>query len=100
MRYHNGERDVGSVVHVPAPEEEDVRQPHRDRDQLVRERTEHYDRINGLLANLGLGAEVDGRLLERVDAPRQWDGSPVPAEVQGPIALELERRRLVERITD
>src|SRR6185437_10924299 len=41
MRYHNGERDVWSVVNVPAPEEEDLRQLHRDRDQLVRERTEH-----------------------------------------------------------
>jgi transposase len=96
MRYHGGERDLWSVVNVPAPEDEDRRQPDRDRAQLVRERTEHTNRIKGLLANLGLGAEVDGRLLERVDAMRQWDGAPVPAELRGRIARELERWRLVD----
>jgi transposase len=96
MRYHDGEREVWSVVHVPAAEDEDRRQPHRDRDQLVRERTEHVNRIKGLLATLGLAVEVDGRLLERVDALRQWDGAPVPAELRGRIARELERWRLVD----
>src|SRR5262249_34104430 len=96
MRYHRGERGLWSVVNVPAPEDEDRRQPDRDRAQLVRERTEHVNRIKGLLANLGLSAEVDGQLLERVDAMRQWDGSPVPAELRGRIARELERWRLVD----
>jgi transposase len=96
MRYHHGERDVWSVVNVPAPEDEDRRQPHRDRDQLVRERTEHSNRIKGLLANLGLDVTVDGRLLERVDALRQWDGAAVPEELRGRIAREYERWRLVD----
>jgi transposase len=96
LRYHDGEREVWSVVNVPAPEDEDRRQPHRDRDQLVRERTEHVNRIKGLLATLGLAVDVDGRLLERVDALRQWDGSPVPAELRGRIARERERWRLVD----
>jgi transposase len=96
MRYHHGERDGWSVVNVPAPEDEDRRQPHRDRDQLVRERTEHPNRIKGLLAALGLDVVVDGRLLERVDALRQWDGAPVPAERRGRIAREFERWRLVD----
>jgi transposase len=96
MRYHNGERDVWSVVNVPAPEEEDRRQPHRDRDQLVRERTEHTNRIKGLLAAIGLDIRVDERLLERVDALRQWDGEPVPEELRGRIAREFQRWRLVD----
>jgi transposase len=96
MRYHHGEREVWSVVHVPAPEDEDRRQVHRDRDQLVRERTEHSNRIKGLLANVGLDVTVDGRLLERVDALRQWDGAAVPAELRGRIAREFERWRLVD----
>jgi transposase len=70
MRYHDGERDLWSDVNVPAPEDEDRRQPDRDRAQLVRERTGHVNRIKGLLAAIGLAAEVDGRLLERVDALR------------------------------
>jgi transposase len=96
MRYHNGERDVWSVVHVPAPEEEDLRQLHRDRDQLVRERTEHSNRIKGLLAAIGLDVIVDARLLERVDGLRQWDGSPVPTELRERIAREYQRWRLVD----
>ena len=70
MRYHHGERDLWSVVHVPAPEDEARRQPDRDRAQLIRERTGHVNRIKGLLADLGLDVSVDGRLLERVDALR------------------------------
>lgn len=96
MRYHSGERDVWSVVNAPAPEDEDLRQLHRDRDQLVRERTEHSNRIKGLMANLGLDVTVDGRLLERVDALRQWDGEAVPEELRGRIAREFERWRLVD----
>jgi transposase len=95
-RYHHGERDLGSVVPVPAPEDEDRRQPDRDRAQLIRERTGHVHRIKGLLAAMGLAAEVDGRLLERVDALRPWNGAPVPAELRGRIARELERWRLVD----
>jgi transposase len=96
MRYHNGERDVWSVVNVPAPEDEDRRQPHRDRDQLVRERTEHSHRIKGLLAAIGLDIRVDERLLERVGALRQWDGEPVPGELRERIAREYRRWRLVD----
>src|SRR5205823_5664377 len=83
-------------VNVPAPGDEDRRQLHRDRDQLVRERTEHSNRIKGLLAAVGLAAEVDGRLLERLGARRLWDGSAVPEELRGRIARELERWRLVD----
>lgn len=96
MRYHNGERAVWAVVNTPMPEEEDLRQLHRDRDQLVRERTEHSNRIKGLLAAIGLDVIVDGRLLERVNALRQWDGAAVPTELRGRIAREFERWRLVD----
>lgn len=47
IRYHSGERGLWSVVKVPTPADEDRRQPHRDRLQLVRERTEHVNRIKG-----------------------------------------------------
>jgi transposase len=96
MRYHSGERQVWSVVNVPAPEDEDRRQLHRDRDQLVRERTEHTNRIKGLLASLGLDIHVSEHILTQVDALRQWDGSPVPPELRARIAREFERWRLVD----
>src|SRR5262249_60770969 len=37
-----------------------------------------------------------GRLVERVDALRHWDGAPVSAELRGRIARELERWRLLD----
>jgi transposase len=96
MRYHNGESQVWSVVNVPTPEDEDRRQLHRDRDQLVRERTEHTNRIKGLLAAIGLDVIVDAPLLMRLDNLRQWDGTPVPPELRARIAREFERWRLVD----
>jgi transposase len=96
MRYHRGERRVWSVVNAPAPGDEDRRQLHRDRDQLVRERTEHTNRIKGLLAATGLDVVVDDRLPERLDALRQWDGAPVPPELRARIAREFERWRLAD----
>jgi transposase len=96
MRYHQGERRVWSVVNVPTPEDEDRRQLHRDRDQLVRERTEHTNRIKGLLAAIGLDVIVDAQLLMRLDNLRQWDGAPVPTELRARIAREFERWLLVD----
>ena len=58
IRYHGGEHKLWSVVRIPAPEDEDRRQPHREL-TAVSQRTEHSNRIKGLLANLGLDVEVD-----------------------------------------
>jgi transposase len=96
IRYHNGERELWSVVNVPAPADEDRRQAQRDRAQLVTERTQHTNRIKGLLATLGLDVVVDVNLMQRVDELRQWDDSPVPVEMRARIARELERWRLVD----
>lgn len=54
MRYHNGEVDVWSVVHVPSPEAEDARHLHRELLTLKAERTRVTNRIKGLLAAQGL----------------------------------------------
>ena len=96
IRYRNGERDLWSVVNVPTPDDADRRQLHRDRSQLIRERTEHSNRIKGLLANLGLDITVDEHLIERIDALRQWDGSPVPLELRGRVEREFARWQLVD----
>lgn len=95
IRYHSGERGLWSVVKVPTPADEDRRQPHRDRLQLVRERTEHVNRIKGLLANIGLDIVVDEQLPHRLDRLRQWDGATVPSERRGRIDREFLRWREV-----
>ena len=42
MRYHQGEKKVWSIVHVPSLEEEDQRQLHRELMALTAERTRHW----------------------------------------------------------
>jgi transposase len=97
IRYHGGEHQLWGVVHVPTPQDEDRRQPHRELMAVKGERTEHSNRIKGLLAGLGLDVVVDDRLAERLDALRQWDGAAVPAELSARILREFERWTLVDR---
>ena len=56
VRYHAGETTVWSIVRVPSVAAEDGRQLHRDLETLKDERTEHSNRIKGLLASQGLDA--------------------------------------------
>jgi transposase len=97
IRWHFGDRKVWSVVHVPSREAEDARQLHRELIELKAERTSHGNRIKGLLAGLGLSVIMDGKLPVRLQALRQYDGSPVPELMQRRILREFERWTLVDR---
>jgi transposase len=97
IRCHNGERKLWRAVNVPSAEVEDLRQPHRELMELKGERTEHVNRIKGLLASMGLSIVVDARLPERLEWLRQWDGAGVPREMQGRILREFQRWQLVDR---
>ena len=50
MRYGQGERKVWHVIRVPGVEAEDRRQLHRELEDLKAERTQHINRMKGLLA--------------------------------------------------
>ena len=54
LRYHGGEKKVWSVVRVPEAADEDRRQLHRELIGVQDERTEHVNRIKGLLAGQGI----------------------------------------------
>src|SRR5262249_5201934 len=82
IRWHHGERKVWRVVTVPSAQDEDHRQPHRDLMALKAQRTEHVNRIKGLLAALGLRITVDAKLPERLKQLRQWDGAEVPPQLR------------------
>jgi transposase len=97
IRYHGGEHKLWSVVHVPSPDDEDRRQPHRELMALKNQRTEHSNRIKGLLANLGLDITVDEHFLKRLEELRQWDGQPVPTGLQDRILREFDRWKLVDQ---
>jgi transposase len=96
LRYHSGERKVWSVVRVPSVTDEDARQLHRELQELKDERTEHVNRIKGLLASQGLTApEVNKRLTEWLATARLWDGSAVPPELHKRLLRELERWQML-----
>src|SRR6202521_3674908 len=54
LAYKRGEPRVCAMVRVPTPEEEDRRRIGRERKTLVGERTEHVNRIKGLLYSQGV----------------------------------------------
>jgi transposase len=97
IRWHNGEKRVWAVVHVPTVADEDRRQLHRELIALKAQRTGHDNRIKGLLAGLGLSIVVNARLPERLERLRQWDGAAVPPGFRQRILREFERRQLVGR---
>jgi transposase len=98
LRHHGGEKKVWSVVHVPSVEDEDRRQLHRDLLELKGERTQHVNRIKGLLAGCGLAVTAIGAdFPEVLAALRQWDGTPVPAALQQRLLREFERQQFVQR---
>jgi transposase len=98
LRYHGGEKKVWSVVHVPTVEDEDRRQLHRDLLELKGERTQHLNRIKGLLAGCGLAVSSLGEdFLERLTAWRQWDDTPLPVQLHNRLVREFARYQFVDR---
>jgi transposase len=98
LRYHGGEKKVWSVVHVPSAADEDRRQLHRDLLEQKAERTQHVNRVKGLLASCGLAVTTIGDDFPVVLAAlRQWDDTPVPPELQKRLLREWERHQFVER---
>jgi transposase len=97
VRFVLGETRLWKVVRVPSVEDETLRQPHRALIALKEERTQHSNRMQGILASLGLEAGINGTFPERLPALRQWDGHPVPALLQERLLRAFARWSLVQR---
>jgi transposase len=95
IRWHLGEKKLWAVVHVPAAADEDRRQLHRELIELKARRTEQTNRIKGLLAGLGLSVRIDAEFPARLDALRQWDGTPVPSGLRQRLLREFQSWQLV-----
>jgi transposase len=54
MAHRRGESRVWSVVQPPTPEDEDRKRPHRERQNLLKERGRHVNRIKGLCSQQGI----------------------------------------------
>jgi transposase len=97
-RWADGERKAWSVVRVPSPEAEDVRQLSRAIERLKAERGRHRTRIQALLATQGLRLErIGGRgWAERVAGLRTWEDRPLGRWLQSDLVLEGARLAQVE----
>lgn len=95
VRYHQGERKVWSVVHVPNMGEEDQRQLHRELMALKREQTHHINRMKGLLVSQGIVMEVKSEFLDELESVQLWDGSSIAPGMHTLLVREHERLALV-----
>jgi transposase len=97
MAHHRGEGRVWSVVRAPTPEEEDARRPHRERQNLIKERGRHVNRIKGLCAQQGIFQYEPMRAdrHERLAELRTGDGRPLPLHLLAEIRRELARLELL-----
>lgn len=97
IRYHSGEQKVWPVVRVPSVADEDRRQLHRELQSLKTERTQHTNRIKGLLVGQGVRLPVKEDFRQQLAAARTWDGSPLGAGLQARLEREYARFELVNQ---
>jgi transposase len=97
LRYHSGEPKVWHVVRVPTVEQEDGRQLHRELASLKRERTQHINRIKGLLVSQGVRLPINKDFPEQVSTVKLWDGTPLPPGLMARVRREFERSQLVNQ---
>ena len=93
-----GDKHVCAVVRVPTLEEEDARRSHRERQRLIRERTAHINRIEGLLFGQGIRGIEPAAHSRRIDfaALRTAEGHPLPPRLLHELQREYARLDLVE----
>jgi transposase len=96
MRYDRGEKKVWRVVRVPGVEAEDQRQLHRELEDLKAERTQHTNRMKGLLAGQGIRLEIGSSFPEELRELRQWNGQSLPEGLRARLKREYERLQFIQ----
>jgi len=99
MAHKRGEPRVCAMVRPPSVAEEDRRRIGRERDVLLKERTQHINRIKGLLFTQGVldyePAQGDRRV--RLEELRTGLGDPLPRHLKAQIGRELDRLELLNQ---
>jgi len=91
IRYQSGDCKVWHVVRVPSVEAEDSRHLHRELESLKQERTQHINRIKGLLAGQGIRLDIKRDFPDHLERIRLWDGSALPEGLRVRLGREFER---------
>jgi transposase len=100
MAWHRGEHQACSVVHVPTPEEEDMKRLHRSRANLLRDRVRHVNRIRGLLFLQGVAhihPNRAGWMIALRDL-RTRDGRAFPVQLMHEIEREAKLLDIVKKL--
>jgi transposase len=97
LAWLRGEPRVCSMVPIPSEADEEARRAHREREDLTGSRRSILNKIDGILATLGIGGfrglRRDRR--EQLANLRQPEGAPVPPAAQERIERLLDRLELV-----
>ena len=96
IRYKNGEQKLWSVLHIPTPEQEDVRRISREIERLKKERTGHMNRIQSLLVLHGIHLVVGRYFLKNLDQVTLWNGAALPEKLKNEILREYQRYELIQ----
>ena len=98
MRHCWGDRFACKTVHVPSPSQEDDRRPWRERQRLVNERTQHINRLKGLLHGQGVRDALPRAkgFCAWLAGVRTSDGRSLPAHLMAELKREHARLQLVE----
>jgi transposase len=97
MAWWRGEPQVCRMVRVPSLQEEDRRRQTRERERLIQERTQHINRIKGLLMTQGIRdlEPASRNWREQLAARHAGDGHEIPEAMKAEIERECERLQLV-----
>jgi transposase len=102
MAWLRGEPRVCSMVPIPSEADEEARRANREREDLTRERRSIVNKIDGILATLGIkgykALRRDRR--EQLHRARQPDGDPVPPKAKARIERLLDRLDLVLKLIE
>jgi len=102
MAWLRGEPRVCSMVPIPSEADEEARRAHREREDLTGERRSIVNKIDAILATLGVkgykALRRDRR--EQLNCARQPDGDPIPARAKARIERLLDRLDLVLRLIE
>ena len=102
MAWLRGEPRVCSMVPIPSEADEEARRAYREREDLTGERRSIVNKIDGILATLGVkgykALRRDRR--ERLNCARQPDGDPIPPKARARIERLLDRLDLVLKLIE
>ena len=102
MAWLRGEPRVCSMVPIPNEADEEARRAHREREELTGERRSIVNKIDGILATLGVkgfrALRRDRR--DQLTSLRQPDGDPVPQMARARIERLLDRLELDLKLID